>query len=367
MSRVSRVIFSFFIFFTLLFVFTRCGEDRDFRQDMREFVKNLSAYAKASVTDFLIIPQNGGELLTQDGEENGLPSEDYIAALDGVGREDLYYGYEDDNIPTPASESAYMEAFLNIAETYGVEALVTDYCWTQAYVDHSYSRSALNGYISFAADFRELHHIPEYPTPPYKTNADDVSSLNDAKNFLYIINTALYTDKISFINALQATNYDLLIIDLFFDGNFFLTSGDIEALKVKNNGGKRLVISYMSIGEAEDYRYYWKDEWNKNPPDWLGDENPDWPGNYKVHYWVDEWQRIIFGNTDSYLDKIIATGFDGAYLDIIDAFEYWEENGNFTSSFVNRFIHESRVLQMRGVEDAAVVAHRKSSTTKQMQ
>lgn len=32
----------------------------------------------------------------------------------------------------------------------------------------------------------------------------------------------------------------------------------IESLKRKAIGGKRLVIAYFSIGEAEDYRNYWK-------------------------------------------------------------------------------------------------------------
>jgi cysteinyl-tRNA synthetase len=53
-------------------------------------------------------------------------------------------------------------------------------------------------------------------------------------------------------------------------------------------------------------------------------ENPDWPGNYKVKYWETDWQNIIYKNSDSYLNKILTAGFDGVYLDIIDAFEYYE-------------------------------------------
>ena len=83
----------------------------------------------------------------------------------------------------------------------------------------------------------------------------------------------------------------------------------------------------MSIGEAEDYRYYWQSEWNSNPPSWLDNEDPNWPGNYFVQYWNESWQNIIFGSDESYLDKIINTGFDGVYLDIIDAFEYFENKG----------------------------------------
>lgn len=131
------------------------------------------------------------------------------------------------------------------------------------------------------------------------------------------------TPKYDFLTALQGTNYDLLIIDLFCCGKE-LTASDIQSLKTKQNGGSRLVLCYMSIGEAENYRWYWQSAWHSYPPPWLEKENPDWPGNYKVRYWNEEWQSILMGFSDSYLDKILNAGFDGAYLDIIDAFEYFE-------------------------------------------
>jgi len=84
------------------------------------------------------------------------------------------------------------------------------------------------------------------------------------------------------------------------------------------------VICYMSIGEAENYRYYWNTSWNHHKPSWMSAQNPNWPGNFKVKYWDPEWQSIIFGNDASYLSKITSAGFDGVYLDIIDAFEYYE-------------------------------------------
>ena len=296
---------------------------RDYKQDMRDFVQNLSAYSKSINSTFLIIPQNGQELLTENGEETGTPVTAYINAIDGVGREDLFYGYSADNIATPASERNYMIAFLDIAENNGVEVLTIDYCWTQSYVDDSYSQNAAKDYISFAADHRELDNIPAYPTNPYNNNSLDVSSLGDARNFLYLINPSAFSNKTAFLDALKATNYDLLLIDLFFNGEQ-LNHTDVSSLKTKATGGNRLVISYMSIGEAEDYRYYWMSEWVINPPSWLMEENPNWPGNYKVSYWDSNWQDIIYGNNNSYLKKILDVGFDGGYLDIIDAFEYFE-------------------------------------------
>ena len=314
-----------------IFIFINCSKssgpedlaDRDYRQDMRDFVQNINAYAQGIDSDFLIIPQNGQELLTVNGDPGGAPASGYIAAIDGVGREDLFYGYNSDNTATPASEQDYMIAFMDVAENNGIQVLVTDYCWTHTYVDDSYTQNAARGYISFAA-FRELDNIPAYPLTPYNENSSNINSLTEAKNFLYLINPGSYSTKTAFLNAIQVTNFDLILIDLFYDGTEELSADEVATLKVKTNGGIRLVIAYMSIGEAEDYRYYWQAGWQPHNPSWLSEENPDWPGNYKVHYWDQNWQSIIYGNDASYLKKILDAGFDGAYLDIIDAFEYFE-------------------------------------------
>ncbi|HUY00559.1 MAG TPA: endo alpha-1,4 polygalactosaminidase, partial [Candidatus Deferrimicrobium sp.] len=143
------------------------------------------------------------------------------------------------------------------------------------------------------------------------------------QNFLYLINPSSFPNKTAFLDAIRATNYDLVLIDLFYEEEQ-LNQTEVASLKVKANGGARLVIAYMSIGEAEDYRYYWQSAWTTNPPSWVEEENPDWPGNYKVRYWDPDWQSIIYGNNESYVKKILDVGFNGVYLDIIDAFEYFE-------------------------------------------
>ncbi|KAB2851446.1 MAG: hypothetical protein F9K44_01485 [Hyphomicrobiaceae bacterium] len=131
--------------------------------------------------------------------------------------------------------------------------------------------------------------------------------------------------------VIAGLDVDLVVIDYSRDGEdaTAFRQADLARLKQRPSGGRKLVIAYMSIGEAEDYRYYWRREWNKaaTRPAWLDELNPDWDGNYKVRYWDPAWQSVILGSEVAYLDKIIAAGFDGVYLDIIDAFEYWEEKG----------------------------------------
>jgi len=298
--------------------------DLDYRQEMRNFVTGISNYARNIQPGFVVIPQNGQELITTDGEATGPPAVSYLQAIDGQGREDLFYGYDGDGIPTPSVEREYMEGFLDMAKTEGKVILVTDYCLAHSAMQDSYDQNALKGYISFAADHRELDHIPAFPDPIFHENASDINTLNQAKNFLYLLNPGGFSSKAHFLDSLQTTNYDLLIIDLFYTTDNQLTKQDVESLKTRQNGGKRLVICYMSIGEAESYRYYWVPGWESGSPVWLGEPNPDWPGNYNVRYWDPGWQAIIYGNDNSYLKRILDAGFDGVYLDIVDAFEYYE-------------------------------------------
>jgi cysteinyl-tRNA synthetase len=129
-------------------------------------------------------------------------------------------------------------------------------------------------------------------------------------NFAYVINGAS-------IEELRRSDFDLLIIDYSFDGSQQNAYSAAQISSLKEAG--HTPIAYLSIGEAEDYRFYWNNDWYRNPPDWLGPENPNWEGNYKVKYWYTEWENII----KEYITRIIAQSFDGVYLDVVDAFYYW--------------------------------------------
>jgi cysteinyl-tRNA synthetase len=88
----------------------------------------------------------------------------------------------------------------------------------------------------------------------------------------------------------------------------------------------------MSIGQAEDYRFYWQSEWSQSPPSWLDEGDADWAGDYWVRYWEPEWRDIIFGSPDAYLDQLISLGFDGVYLDRVDTYQFYEERDGRTTA-----------------------------------
>ncbi len=177
--------------------------------------------------------------------------------------------------------------------------------------------------------------------------------------------------------ALRASMFDVLVIDYSTTGGADgeLTPEQVRALREDGPCGTRTVLAYFSIGEAEDYRYYFQQRWlgpgdqpGAGAPAWLGATNPDWEGNYKVRFWQKGWQRILWGKRrgakKSYLDRIIDAGFDGVYLDIIDAFEYWgphENDGNDEKrdsakamvTFVKKLSRYAR--KKRGVKNFLVV------------
>jgi cysteinyl-tRNA synthetase len=121
------------------------------------------------------------------------------------------------------------------------------------------------------------------------------------------------------VNAIAAdSTFQLIVTDYSYDGTDAMKLSSADVATVRNSGKK--YISYISIGEAENYRSYWQSGWTPGTPAWLGAENPNWPGNFKVKYWDTAWQQIIF----AYIDTAAAQGFDGAYLDIIDGWYYWQ-------------------------------------------
>lgn len=124
---------------------------------------------------------------------------------------------------------------------------------------------------------------------------------------------------------IAASPYDLVVIDYArSEANDQvetpLTQEEVARMKVKPDGGRRLIIAYLSIGESEDNRYYWKSEWTRKRPAWMGAESREWKGNYLVKYWEPVWQNIVYGNPESYVDRIVSAGFDGFYVDRADAY-----------------------------------------------
>lgn len=280
---------------------------------MQDFVIAISNYARSQDPDFILIPQNGEEILFNDIDpEKGLRA-DLMQAIDGYGIEELFYN------GSSYTPDDYRLGMLRQAGS-SVKVMVADYLGNDSDAPNAFQVADAEQFIAFPR-YNSNYDYKYIPATVFHENANDIHTLDQAQNYLYLISTDSYSDKASFLSAIQQTNFDVLIIDAFF-GDELLTSVDITSLKTKQNGGKRLVISYMNIGSAEKYRYYWKKNWGLHHPLWLKKKYDGYKDEIWVKFWKDEWQEIIYGNADSYTQKLLNAGFDGAYLDNIEGFYF---------------------------------------------
>jgi cysteinyl-tRNA synthetase len=62
----------------------------------------------------------------------------FLNSISAWGQEDLLYGYDNDNVATPASAIDSIKPYLDLAKNYNKTIFVTDYCTTQSFVNKSY-------------------------------------------------------------------------------------------------------------------------------------------------------------------------------------------------------------------------------------
>ncbi|HEX9979018.1 MAG TPA: endo alpha-1,4 polygalactosaminidase [Flavobacterium sp.] len=281
-------------------------------EKMQEFITDISQYCRKSSAGFIIIPQNASELAFTDGNPELTINAEYMNAIDAFGIEGLFYNGE----YTPDTTRLHILRKLQPAK----KILVSEYISTDRHAPDVVEKNKKEGFVAFIRTKKNYNY--EYiPKSIRNENAEDVKSMADVQNYLYLINASQYQTKADFIKTISKTNHDLLIIDLFFNNEPWTTS-EIKKMKIKANGGERLVICYMNIGSAENWRYYWKKGWKLGSPTFLGKRYEGYQNEFWVRFWEPQWQEIIFGNEQSYAKKIINAGFDGAYLDNVEAYQY---------------------------------------------
>jgi cysteinyl-tRNA synthetase, unknown class len=108
----------------------------------------------------------------------------------------------------------------------------------------------------------------------------------------------------------------------------------VTQLKTEPNGDERILLAYIDIGQAEDYRDYWltnqtpsADDWqaltevSTGNPNFIVSTDPDgWEGNYPVAYWDPDWKQLWIGD-DGIIERLADYGFDGIYLDWVEAYD----------------------------------------------
>lgn len=301
---MKKILIAYISFFSLLF-----GEIEPMEK-MRELIVEIASRDSEKI----IILQNGSEIYYDDGVLN----EEFLQYIDGAGQESFLFGSGGVvDKKTPKEDREYLLNNLVPLEEKGKKILTINYSKNRK---NRKEIEKINKKYGFVGESIKDFSADSFNLPIKEFNLDEVRSLDEVKNFLYLLNPSKFNSKDEYLRALKSSEYDLLIIEPTLNGSFF-TKDEIEQLKYKKNGSRRLVIAYFSIGEAEDYRFYWEKSWSKKLPDWIVEENENWEGNYIVKYWSKEWQEIV----KEYQRRLESIGVDGYYLDTIDSFQYFED------------------------------------------
>ena len=114
-------------------------------------------------------------------------------------------------------------------------------------------------------------------------------------------------------NALDAIDWRLQARD-----TEMVILSDDPRLSISDIPRGTLRLGYLSVGEADRQKTYWRAV--RDRP-FLVEANPNWPDNVRVDIRDAEWQRLLL---DEEVPRLLARGFQGLMLDTIDAVPYLE-------------------------------------------
>lgn len=302
----------------------------NYRQAMREMVEDLAVYAEKRDPNFAIVTRPGFDLLTWSRREYdlaeikrdpmakvptdailqvGTPIRRYIQSIDAF----LLNGQFCAPLRVPGSD---LQAMLK----QGLKAMTVEHCRTPEMATAALQTAVRMGVVSHI-DLDDTDDFSRVPARrPSPENARNVETMLGARNMVMMLDSREYETREEWFAALAATNYDVLITDAFYKGNRPLTKDEVHGLKFKEMGARRLVLARVSVGYAEDERFYWERDWQIGAPTWIHALGPERPGQYVVEYWNPAWKAIV----GRYFAGVMDLGFDGVVLDGVEAYRRWE-------------------------------------------
>lgn len=116
------------------------------------------------------------------------------------------------------------------------------------------------------------------------------------------------------LDAVAAAPQPLAVVDLARDGGTgYWTSSEIGRVR----GSGKVLLAYFTIGTIETYRPEYRPMRTQARADILN-HWADWPDEYFVKYWDEWWWTNV---VKPRVDQALAAGFDGIYLDTLNAYE----------------------------------------------
>ena len=313
-------------------------EIHNYRANMRDNLLMLIRYAKEKNPDFKIITHEGQNLLTKSLWEYDREGYNRARKQENA-RDDSFlfhknYVEQEPERYTPAHEYLHLIDAIAINNLYcgkGYESKITqnhnlglitiEQCQNKDKSDEALIGAMINNKSTYAfTDISQaFNNIGNHSE--LNDSSKNIFNVKDAQNILILTDYSKYSDKDKFVEDLLKTNYDIIIIKPLFADKERFSAEDINRLKFKKNGTKRLLIAELNISEATPRDYFWHRDWKIGSPEWLVRKSFNTEDGFITRFWHPEWKQII----SRYFKDILNEGFDGIFFTGIENYQYFEQ------------------------------------------
>lgn len=313
----------------------------NYRKALRNLFISLATYGKNIHKNFQILIHEGQYLLNKSLWEYDLESYNKIRRNKKSIKDSTFLGFdipeEDDDDNTPS----YINDFINVIDgiavnnhycggnpldslihtrelpVFALEKCADEKAMDKAIMQSFADKNIIYPFLYTEQAFKKLHHqliINE--------TANSISKLKEARNIGFLLDDETYEEPFMVLNEIRNSNYDVIVIHPFFHKKKPYSKEEVDAMKFKKNGGRRLILAQYNISETSEQDYFWKKKWFKKLPDWIVEKSPTNTDSYIVKYWDPEWKIIA----SRYFKGIVDSGYDGAFITGLENHLVFEEN-----------------------------------------
>lgn len=311
----------------------------NYRKSMRDLFISLATYGKSTHKDFQILVHEGQYLLNKSLWEYDLDSYNKIRRSKKTVKDDSFLSID---IPEYDEDSpSYVSDYINVIDgiavnnhycgqnpidsliyTHDLSVFALEKCDSEEALDRAIiesfrDKNVIYPFLYTEQAFRRLNHqliINE--------TADSVLKLKDAHNIGFLLEDSAYDESFIALNEIRNSNYDVVVVHPFFHREKPYSKEEVDAMKFKKNGGRRLILALYNISETSEEDYFWQKKWLKKLPNWIAKKSPTNIQSYIVKYWTPEWKMIA----SRYFKGIVDSGYDGVFITGLENHLIFEEN-----------------------------------------
>lgn len=201
----------------------------------------------------------------------------------------------------------------------GRRVLSLDDCGAAKEAEAPFRHGDRDRVLAFAsAGNSRLDHMPR--SKPHREDAQPITAITAARNWLPLLKLDRYGSRDEFVQAVEDSNYDMVVVDVAHRGADPLVKSDVYRMKFKKLGPPRLVLAVMPLGRAFDWRWYWQKGWEAGTPPFLFALDEE-PGAFITDIGSPDWRKVL----SKYLIGIMDLGFDGVMLDDVGTYLWFED------------------------------------------